>query len=383
LHVNARDIDAEVKAHREKVAPLYGHWITEPWPEPVDGDSLLRDIIRRIRRHVVITDDGALTIALWIMLSWVHDEIAIHSPILNINSVEPESGKSTTMGLIAFLMPKCIASVDISEAALYRAIKRWQPSLAIDEFDTVLADDDKAALRSVINSGHTRGQGVLRCIGDDKVPELFPTFAPKAIGMCGRKLPPPTLSRCIFVELRRRRKDEPFEKFEHEDDSELADLRGRLRRWSMDNEDTLRDASPSMPDELQNRRADNWRIQFAIADLAGLDWGDKARAAAINIEGKADNRTVGVRLLADIKALFDADPETHCMHSATIVAGLAEDPEKPWAEFTRGKPLTQNRLAKLLGAYKITSQTVTPPGLKDAKGYYRSQFEDVWSYYLT
>jgi phage/plasmid primase-like uncharacterized protein len=382
LHVNATDIDVEVKAHREKVAPLYGHWITEPWPEPVDGDSLLRDIIRRIRRHVVISDDGTLTIALWIMLSWVHDEIAIHSPILNINSAEPESGKSTTMGLIAFLMPKCIASVEASEAPLYRAIKRWQPSFAFDEFDNILADDDKAALRSVINSGHPRGQGVLRCVGDDNTPELFSTFAPKAIGMCGRKLPSPTLSRCVFVELRRRRKDEHFEKFAHKDDSELTNLRRRLRRWSMDNEDTLRNASPSMPDELQNRRADNWCLQFAIADLAGLDWGDKARDAAIKIEGKADNRTITVRLLADIKALFDADPEAHCMHSATIVAGLAEDPEKPWAEFTRGKPLTQNRLAKLLGTYKIRSQTVTPPGLKDGKGYYRSQFEDVWSYYL-
>jgi hypothetical protein len=382
LDVNARDIDAEVKAHREKVAPLYGHWITEPWPETVDGDSLLRDIIRRICRHVVITDDGALTIALWIMLSWVHDEIAIHSPILNINSAEPESGKSTTMGLIAFLMPRCIASVDTSEAPLYRAIKRWQPSFAFDEFDNILANDDKVALRSVINSGHTRGQSVLRCVGDDNTPELFSTFAPKAIGMCGRKLPPPTLSRCIFVELRRRRKDEQFEKFKHVDDGESADLRRRLRRWAMDNEDTLRDAKPSMPDELQNRRADNWHIQFAIADLAGLDWGHKARDAAIKIEGKADNRTIGVRLLADIKALFDAAPKAHCMHSAVMVIGLIEDPEKPWAEFTRGKPLTQNRLAKLLGTYKITSQTVTPPGSKDAKGYYRSQFEDAWSYYV-
>ena len=119
------------------------------------------------------------------------------------------------MGLIAFLMPKCIASVEASEAAIYRAIKRWQPSFCFDEFDSILADDDKAALRSVINSGHTRGQGVLRCIGDDKVPELFPTFAPKAIGMVGRKLPPATLSRCIFIELRRRKKDEHVEKFKH------------------------------------------------------------------------------------------------------------------------------------------------------------------------
>jgi hypothetical protein len=77
-----------------------------------------------------------------------------------------------------------------------------------------------------------------------------------------------------------------------------------------------------MPDELQNQRADNWGLQFAIADLAGTDWGDKARAAAVKIEGKADNRTISVRLLADIKVLFDADPEAHCMFSATIIAGL-------------------------------------------------------------
>jgi hypothetical protein len=384
LGVRSSDIDAELKAHREaaNIAPLYGHWITEPWPEVADGDSLLRDIIRRIQRHIVITDDNALTLALWLMMSWVHDEIATHSPILNINSAEPESGKSTTMGLLSFLMPKCIASVEASEAPLYRAIKRWQPSFAFDEFDSILADDDKAALRSVINSGHTRGQGVLRCVGDDNTPELFSTFAPKAIGMVGRKLPPATLSRCIFVELRRRKRDEHIEKFKHQDDSELADLRRRLRRWAMDNEDALRNVRPSMPDELQNRRADNWLLQLAIADLAGADWGDKARAAAIKIEGMADNRTIGVRLLADIKTLFDADP-AHCMSSASMIEGLNNDPEKPWAEFSRGKPLTQTRLAKLLGVYKITSQTVAPPGLKTAKGYYRHQFEEAWSYYLS
>jgi Protein of unknown function (DUF3631)/Zinc-binding domain of primase-helicase len=320
LGVSARAIDVEVRARREdnQIAPLYGHWITEPWPEPVDGDSLLRDIIKRTQRHVVISDDNALAEALWLLLSWVHDDVAIHSPILNINSAEPESGKSTLMALISFLMPKCIASVEASEAAIYRSIKRWGPSFCFDEFDSILVDDDKASLRSVINSGHTRGQGVLRCIGDDKVPELFPTFAPKAIGMVGRKLPPATLSRCIFIELRRRKDDEHIEKFKHEDDNELADLRRRLRRWSIDNADVLRNTTPFMPDELKNRRADNWHLQLAIADLAREDWGDKARAAAIKIEGKADNRTIGVRLLADIKALFDADPEAHCMSSATM-----------------------------------------------------------------
>ncbi len=388
LGVSASAIDREVTARREdaQVAPLYGHWIVEPWPEVADGDALLRDIIVRIKRHVIISDDAALASALYVMLSWVHDEIATHSPILNVNSVEPESGKSTLIGMLSLLLPKCIASVEASEAAIYRAIKRWGPSFCFDEFDSILADDDKAALRSVINSGHTRGQGVLRCIGDDKVPELFPTFAPKVIGMVGRKLPPATLSRCIFIEMRRRKKSEPIDKFKHQDDSELADLRRRLRRWSMDNEDALRNAAPSIPDELANRRADNWKLQLAIADLcSGVEgYAEKARAAAVKIETGSDNRTLGVRLLADIKALFDASPKAllPCMHSAYIVKRLVDDPEKSWGEAFKGKPLTQNRLARALGAYGIVSQNVTPPGGTEAKGYYRSQFEEAWSCYL-
>jgi hypothetical protein len=133
---------AELKARREKAIPLYGHWIVEPWPEPADADSLLRDIILRLRRHIVCTHDDALAIALWIMFAWVHDEVATHSPILDITSAEPESGKSTTLGLISFLAPRCLPSVDISEAALFRSIELWAPSFAIDEFDTVLASDE-------------------------------------------------------------------------------------------------------------------------------------------------------------------------------------------------------------------------------------------------
>jgi hypothetical protein len=210
---------------------------------------------------------------------------------------------------------------------------------------------------------------------------MFPTFSPKAIGMCGRKLPATTLSRCIFVELKRRKSTEKIVRFAHRDDAELADLRSRLLRWAMDNADVLRDATPSMPG-FENRRADNWRILLAISDLAGDEWSGKARAAALDIEGKADTRTIGIHLLSDIKKLFDADPTAHCMHSLTMVERLIADPEQPWLELTRGKPLTQGRLARLLGVYGIGTQTVSPPGQKDGKGYYRTEFEEAWERYV-
>ena len=352
LGVAAADIDAELEARRDDkiLAPLYGHWIVEPWPEPVEGDSLLRDIVRRLRRHVVCAHDDALAIALWVMFSWVHESVAVHSPILNINSAQPESGKSTALGLISFLVPRCISSVEISEAALYRAIKLWQPSFAIDEFDSVLASDDSTGLRSVINSGHTRGQGVVRCVGrDEKTPELFPTFCPKAIGMCGRKMPETTLSRCIFVELRRKKATEGVTRFTHQDDAELADLRRRLARWAADSEDALRTAAPKMPAEFSNRRGDNWRVLFAIADLAGEEWGDKARSAARRIEQAADTSTIGVQLLVDIRRMFN-EQGCDCMLSAVLVDRLKEDEEQPWAAWGKGdKGLTQNSLATLLG----------------------------------
>jgi hypothetical protein len=89
--------------------------------------------------------DDVLAVALWIMFTWVHETAATHSPILLLTSAQPESGKSTTLGLIKFLAPRCVASVEISEAALYRAIQVWRPSFAIDEFDSVLFGDDKAS----------------------------------------------------------------------------------------------------------------------------------------------------------------------------------------------------------------------------------------------
>jgi putative DNA primase/helicase len=286
------------------------------------------------------------------------------------------------------LAPKAISSVDISKGALYRAIQRWQPSFVIDEFDDVLNarnDTDKSELRSVINSGHTRGQGVLRCITDAHKPELFSTFAPKAIGMIGRKMPATTSGRCITAEVRRRTKSERIVKFKHEDDAELADLRGRLRRWSMDNEEALRNAGPSMPDGFENRRADNWRLQFAIADLcSGVeDWGDKARAAAVKIEAGNDSSTATVRLLAAIKTIFDSNDDD-AIGSQDLCTKLAADGSE-WAEWGKARqPITQNQLARMLKEHRIYPDQVRPKAHwgKQVRGYARSWFEDAWSRYL-
>jgi hypothetical protein len=166
-------------------------------------------------------------------------------------------------------------------------------------------------------------------------------------------------------------------------------LRARLMRWSLDNAEALRNATPTMP--FQNRLEDNWWLLIAIADLCGLDWGDKARAAALAIEGASDTTSIAVRLLADIKRIFD-EYGYEAILSATLVERLNADSEAPWATWSKGKGLTSNSLATLLnggggrgrsrGGFGIWSQDVHLPGDIHGKGYKKHQFEDSWERWI-
>ena len=148
---------------------------------------------------------------------------------------------------------------------MFRFVEKSLPTIIIDEADTILVNNE--ALRAVVNSGWTRGAGVPRCIGDDNEPHIFPTFCPKALGMKGRKLPDTTLSRCIIVELKRKRPGEKAEHFRAIDDAELAELRRKARRWAMDNADALKTAEPEMPPGFDNRLGDNWRNSSRDSDF--------------------------------------------------------------------------------------------------------------------
>jgi putative DNA primase/helicase len=393
-------IDDEVKSRQgDQAHPLHDHWLVEPWPEPVETDALVRDLCWRIHSHVVCSYEDMLAVSLWIMLAWSH-EAATHSPLLLVTSAEPECGKTTMLGVVTLLAPRSISTVEISDAALYRSIEVWHPTFVIDEFDNVLADDAKRQLRSVINSGHTRGDGVLKVNKDTHEPELFPTFGPKAIGMVGRRLPATTMSRCIVVQLQRRKAGEKIaEKFQHKDTPELRDLRARLLRWSTDNVASLRSAKDTvaMPGSFDNRRADNWRVLFSIADLAGEEIAEHVRHAAQRIEGSVDTRSIRARLLADIRSIFyPVDEETGTalerldrISTNDLIAQLALIPGAPWSDWKGGKRidggmtvLTDRQLSQLLGE-KISPKPLRLRGREPFKGYERIQFEDDWERYLS
>jgi DNA primase len=71
LGIRSNALDAEVEARRPQQreqtgpVPLFGHWVVEPWPEPVDLAELLDDIVKQIKRYNVLPDHFADTVALW------------------------------------------------------------------------------------------------------------------------------------------------------------------------------------------------------------------------------------------------------------------------------------------------------------------------------
>jgi hypothetical protein len=219
----------------------------------------------------------ALVIALWIMFAWVHD-IARHSPILAFNSAEHASGKTVALEILSYLTPRPCPSVEITGPALFRYVDQLKPTLLIDEIDTLFAR--KRDLLHIVNQSWTRNFKIQRTVrvGNELQVQFFSPFCPKALAGLNLNLSRTLASRCIMILLWPALPDSKID-FEVYDDENFALLRRQLARWRDDHSAVLKEAKPVLPAGFANRRAQNWRIMLAIAELAGGEWPQQARRA--------------------------------------------------------------------------------------------------------
>jgi hypothetical protein len=123
-------------------------------------------------------------------------------------------------------------------------------------------------------------------------------------------------------------------------------------------------------------------LLLAIADQAGGEWPEKAREAALTLaKVGTDSLSIGVRLLADIKAIFEEQAKEK-LFSGELVTHLGAMEDRAWSEYGKSsKPITPNKLARLLSGFSICPATIRV-GELTAKGYQRSQFTDAFERYL-
>lgn len=349
----------------------------EPWPEPVAGDHLLDRLTEAARTHLVLPKGAAETIALWVLHAHAHDCFGI-SPVLAVTSPTPECGKTTCLTLLGALVPRACPAANITAPALFRAVEKWRPTLLIDEADTFLRNSDD--LRGVLNSGHQRANAfVIRTIGDNHEPKRFRTWSPKAVALIG-KLPATLASRAIHIELRRKTAAEIIEPLRADRLDHLEPLRRQAARWVADNILGLHAANPEIPASLSGRTIDNWRPLLAIADLAGEQWPALARSIAELLGGTRSDQSSAVILLEDIRRLF-ADRGADRLPSAELAEALASMEDRPWPEWSNGKPITPRQIAKLLEPFRVTPGTIRM-AIGTAKGYKRDAFDDAFARYL-
>jgi Protein of unknown function (DUF3631) len=309
-----------------------------------EGAALLAALVAFVRRFVVLSDAQAIAVALWI----VHTHAlaaAGATPYLAVTSAEKRSGKSRLLEVLELLVRAPLPTANISDAALFRAIAELEPTLLLDEVDSIFGPKARnhEDLRGLLNAGYRRG-AVARRMGGAKMTtlEAFPVYCAKAFAGIGA-LPDTIADRSISIRLERRTRDEPIERFRHRDvEAEAEPLFQWTASWASHHEPILTEARPDLPNELDDRAQDSWEPLLAIADLAGGEWPERARAAAIELCGpearQHEDDSLSARLLADIHRVFEANG-TDRYRTIDLIEELCAIEESPWGIGTEGRSL--------------------------------------------
>jgi Protein of unknown function (DUF3631) len=346
-----------------------------------------------LQRYVALKPHEYVAVTLWIVHTHVFNNFVV-TPRLALTSPVRGCGKTTLLDIAEKLVARPPKSDSITAAAVYHLVDGERPTLLIDEADN-LGLAHNGTLRQVFNSGHRRGGVATRFVGGRA--RSFSTFAPLAIAAIDsatRPLPLPIVHRSVVVHMERADATQVLSRFDPHDVVTTADFDIVYRaifNWARS---VTLNRNPDLPEDLRNRPADNWRPLISVADACGAEWGDIARAAAIEFAHGYHDEDVLVTLLHNIRGIFDARVVDR-ISSKALVAALVTMEDGLWSEWcgvngdAQPRQLSQRELARLLSAFRIRPRSIRPLPLDRSnlggtcKGYFRHQFEAAWRAYCS
>jgi hypothetical protein len=349
----------------------------------LDGAQLLTIVYDFLGRFVVYPSEAAhVAHTLWVAHTFFMD-CWESTPRIAFLSPEPGSGKSRALEVTEPLVNRPVHAVNTTPAYLFRKVsdEAGLPVILYDEIDTVFGPKakDNEDVRGMLNAGHRRGAVAGRCVTKGKtiVTEELPAYC--AVALAGLDDLPDTLhSRSMVIRMRRRAPNEKAEPWRHRLHAPVGEgIRAKLEDWAVVSADQVQ--WPDMPDGVEDRNADIWEAPIAVADLAGGEWPERARVAAVALvaDSKAASPSLGIRLLADLRDTFGSQD---AMRTEDILRELNKIEDAPWGDI-RGKELDSRGLARRLKKYDITPKDVRV-GNWHGKGYKREDFWDAWTRYL-
>jgi len=348
----------------------------EPFHGEVDGIQLLSEIEGLISKHMILPQGALPSVTLWVVATYVYDAFRIF-PKLAIISPEKRCGKTTMLDILSGLTSSSLLAANITPSAIFRSIDLWKPTLIIDEADTFLSgrNDD---LIGIINSGHTKTTAfVIRTVGDDFTPTRFSTWSPMAFasikGIAGT-----VMDRSIVIQLRRKMFGESVKRLSVDFKFDCNLIRQKLTKWAETNFRYLKNNIIEPPEIPNDRAIDNWLPLYTIANAIGGDWPTKVDSSYTILNSMDEEETAAIMLLRDIKEVFKDKVR---LHSCDLVDELVSLEERPWCEWKKGNPMTQNSLAKILGTFDIHSKQVRVAS-SNKRGFEQTQCEDAFARYI-
>ncbi|MGX9717106.1 DUF3631 domain-containing protein [Janthinobacterium lividum] len=348
------------------------------WPNAINGPSMMSALVAQLARHIVMTAQDFVALALWILFTYTVD-VARVSPVLAIRSPIKRCGKTSAMTLLAGLVAKPYPLSNITTAVLFRVVDEYSPTLLLDESDTYLGESAKL-MTGILNSGHTRSHAHVARMEQGKI-RRFSTFSAKAIAGIGG-MPSTVSDRSITINLRRKLPNELVSKYVSLPNDAIVALRAQIARWADDNRSRIANARPAPANLDNDRHEDNWEPLFAIAECLGGGWLEKAYQAAHALSKSHDEiKCGGEELLRDIQKAFNSAC-TSKLATSTLIGILCTDREGPWSSYANAKPITPREVSNLLTDFNIVSKNLRFGTDVVLKGYELAQFEDAFARYI-
>jgi hypothetical protein len=355
--------------------------------------ELLRTIDALIARYFILSQAQRILLALWVIHTYLVD-VADQTPYIAITSPEPRCGKSFLLELLELLVSKGWYVTGPSEPVVFRTIHGSQPTLLLDEYDTIFGPKTAQfheGLRQLLNVGHRPGARVPRCVGQSLTPQDFNVYCPKALGGIGH-LPATVADRAIVILMKRKTPNENVDQFrKRRVIANAGPVAEKIRTWAGENREALKGAEPELPEQLNDRMQDACECLIAIADLLGD--GELARQAIIEVvaEEPESHETTKLKVLRDLRTLYAGWRKTNMPTNVILPALHAHDPF--WNNYYDRGPLKDTDLAGLLSYFGIKPKTVwIPDGAitlngqprpgHDAKGYKYDELADAFARYL-
>jgi hypothetical protein len=353
-----------------------------------------------VSRFIVLPKWAPETLALWILHTYAF-ELRDVSTYIGIESPEKRCGKTTLLTLLGRVVNRPVAAANISSSAFFRVIQETRPPLLIDEADTFLQGNDE--LRGILNAGYNRETAFVMRVANDRSVDLpedklfqnsgepsrtraadrttrlakFSCWCPKVMAAIGH-LPDTLADRCIVIPMQRKTSREECQRLRN---LAPANLKEQCARFILDHKDHIAAARPEIPPTLNDRAADIWEPLLVLADLAGGEWPQLARQAAVNLMSNNYESNLASSLLLDIFLLF-IEAKRDRLFSRALVEGLNNLSHRSWREARNGKEITELWLAQKLQPYNVRPRTMRIGDLR-AKGYFEDDLKDAFRRYIS